>query len=71
MLQAQALVRMLSRRVARPQGGINISQILWIVIGGLIAGGALLWFTKGGGLSDITNLFTTITNEINTAISTF
>ncbi|WP_053958417.1 hypothetical protein [Sulfobacillus thermosulfidooxidans] len=57
-------------RMPQARGSVNLPQILWVVFGLLIGGGAILWLTAGGGITAIKNLLTNITNLFNTAVQT-
>ena len=64
-----ALHAVRSRNLAA-QGSVNISTIIWIVIGVLVAGGVSLWLTAGGGIAAITALLKAITTFFNQNAST-
>lgn len=57
-------------RDRRAVGSVNISTIIWIVIGVLVAGGVSLWLTAGGGITAITALLKSITTFFGQSAST-
>jgi hypothetical protein len=67
---ALSIAKRIQNRSRGPAGSVNISTIIWIVIGVMVAGGVSLWLTAGGGISAITNLLKSVTTFFNGTAST-
>ncbi|POB12326.1 hypothetical protein [Sulfobacillus sp. hq2] len=64
--------RLQSRWAVKSQtarGGGSVGPILWVVLAVIIIGSIILWWTKGGGSADLSNVLSNFTGLLNGANS--